>query len=294
MSTQLEAVAVSQGQWSATAGALKTSYERARMTVFALSTSAALLAAVSSQIDGTPRRALAIVSTICMALVTFLTARLLDSKRAQGWVRARAASEALKREAYRCAAQAAPYDDPATRDSLLRAETRKIEADVDDLIGERLPAGPSSIPRALLTPQEYMERRISNQISKFFEPKANESQAAARKMRVIEFSLAVATTVITAAMSVLAKHTFGAFDVVALTAVLTTLSGAIIAYVEASRYDFTVQSYRATARRLRDELSNPPADPQPGTPAWSAFVERCEAILREENSSWIAKFSKPA
>jgi len=99
MNNQLKAVAERQGQWSATADALKKAYEKARLTVFVLSTTAALLAAVSSQNDGRPRQVLAIVSTICMALVTFLTARLLDSKHSQGWVRAPAASEALKREA---------------------------------------------------------------------------------------------------------------------------------------------------------------------------------------------------
>lgn len=294
MSKQLEAVADVQGQWSATADALKRSYERARVTVFVLSTLAALLAAVSSQTDGTLRQAFAIASTISMAVVTFLTARLLGSNRSQGWIRARAASEALKREAYRYAAQAAPYDDAGARDGLLRAEVQKIETEVDDLLGERLPSGRSSVPRDLLTPPEYMERRVANQITRFFEPKAAASQVAARKMQAIEFTLAVITTVITAAMSVVDKDAFGSFDLVALTAVLTTLSGAIVAYIEASRYNFTAQTYRATARRLRDELNNAPADLQPGGPSWSAFVERCEGILREENNSWIAKFSKPA
>src|SRR5207247_1449563 len=133
----------------------------------------------------------------------------LDSKHSHGWVRARAASEALKREGYRHAAEAAPYDDPATRDGLLRAEVQKIEAEVDDLIGLRAPKGRSGIPLTAISPQEYMHRRVSTQINEFFEPKANQSQAAARKMRRIEFMLAIATTVITAVMSVLEKHTFG-------------------------------------------------------------------------------------
>ena len=45
-----------------------------------------------------------------------------------------------------------------------------------------------------------------------------------------------------------------------LTAVFTTLAGMILAYVEASRYDFIVSSYRVTARRLRDLANNPPAN----------------------------------
>jgi hypothetical protein len=294
MNAQLNAVAESQGQWSATANALKKSHENARRAVFVLSTAAAAMAAVSSQLDDRPRQVLAIVSTVCMAIVTVLTARMLDSKRSQAWVRARAASEGLKREGFRHAAQAAPYDNPATRDALLRTEAQKIETEVDDLIGFRAASGPSSNPRDLLTPSEYIERRPTHQFKNFYEPKATAAQAAATKMRTIEFMLAIATTVITAAMAVVDKETmFGGFDVVALTAVLTTLSGAIVAYIEASRYDFTVQSYRSTARRLKDEVNNPPPNAQPGTPEWSAFVDRCESILREENTGWIAKFSKP-
>ena len=106
--------------------------------------------------------------------------------------------------------------------------------------------------------------------------------------------LALSTTIITAVVGVTEKENlFQGFDLVALTAVFTTLAGMILSYIEASRYDFIVSSYRATARRLRDVANNPPASPQPGTPAWSAFVEQCEAILQDQNNSWIAKFSKP-
>ena len=71
-------------------------------------------------------------------------------------------------------------------------------------------------------------------------------------------------------------------DLAALTAVLTTLGGAILAHVEASRYDFLVMTYRATGRRLQDRKDGPQ---QP----WSAFVSDCENILAAENTSWIAK-----
>jgi len=65
-------------------------------------------------------------------------------------------------------------------------------------------------------------------------------------------------------------------------------SAALLAAVSSQADD------RSTARRLRDELERQPPNSQPRTPEWSAFVERCETILREENNSWIAKFSKPA
>jgi hypothetical protein len=80
---------------------------------------------------------------------------------------------------------------------------------------------------------------------------------------------------------------------VALTAVLTTISGAILAHIEASRYDYLIMTYRGAARRLRNELSAVPAPAALPSPEWSAFVERCESIIAQENGSWIAKFGKP-
>jgi hypothetical protein len=101
-----------------------------------------------------------------------------------------------------------------------------------------------------------------------------------------ELLLAAAATLITAIAGVTGKSILGiSFDAAAFTAVLTTLAGAVLAHVEASRYDFLVMTYRATARRLVDrlDLSHEP---------WSDLVNDCENILAAENTSWIAKWTK--
>jgi hypothetical protein len=111
---------------------------------------------------------------------------------------------------------------------------------------------------------------------------------------LIELVLSLFATIITAVVGVAGKEALGfKFDFVAITAVLTTVAGAILAHMEASRYDFLVTTYRATARRLSNELAEAnnlnamaPAD-------WSAFVDRCETIISEENANWVAKWSKP-
>jgi hypothetical protein len=74
-------------------------------------------------------------------------------------------------------------------------------------------------------------------------------------------------------------------DFAAFTAVLTTLGGAVLAHVEASRYDFLAMTYTATARRLEDRLTRPPA-------SVSDFVNDCETVIANENTSWIAKWTK--
>lgn len=119
------------------------------------------------------------------------------------------------------------------------------------------------------------------------------AQRKARIFRGAEFILAALTTLITAFVGLAGKDPIGwGFDFVALAAVLTTISGAILAYIEAERFDQTVVQYRATARRSESALAGGSKTLAP-SPDWSVFVTKCEGILSEENSSWVAKWSKP-
>jgi hypothetical protein len=135
MSADLELVAKRAATWSETANQLKTRFDLVRWIVFALSIAGALAAAIASQIlpeAGAATSALprshtlfATLGAVLLAGATFLSSRLLRDTEVQGWVRARAASEALKREAFRSATKAQPYDTP-TADELLKKEREKI------------------------------------------------------------------------------------------------------------------------------------------------------------------------
>jgi hypothetical protein len=290
----LELTAQRQALWSQTANALKKRYELARAWSFGFTIVGALAAMLASQLaEGTPRVFVAVTSSVLFGLVSFLTARSLGQERAASWVRARAAAEALKREAYRYAAQAAPYD-TADKDVRLASERARIEKDVDDLLAEAVTSGgKSNIPQAVLTPAEYLAQRIQKQIDEYLEPKANQAQKDARTFRIAESCLAFATAVITAIVGVAGKDPLGwHFDFVAMTTVLTTISGTILAHIETSRYDFTASRYRATTRRLNEALATGATAFVAPSAEWSAFVNQCEGILADENSSWIAKWSK--
>ncbi len=290
----LEETADRQAMWSTTANRLKARYDSARQATFALSIAAALLATIASQLEDRPRLYLSVTSAVMLGLVSFLSARLLSSARFATWVRARAASEALKREGFKFAASAAPYDDDATRDDILNDEREQIERDFEDLLGAMVPAsGKGSVPRSLLPPEGYIATRVRGQVEQYYEPKAEIYRKSASALRSAEFSLSMIAAVVSAAVGVAGKALFGLrFDFVALTAVLTTIAGAILAHIEASRYDYLVTTYRATVRRLRNELARSAvAAAMPDS--WSAFVNRCEAIISEENNSWVAKWSAP-
>lgn len=297
MIQHLQLVAASQGKWSATANKLKLSYERARWFTFLLSILGALLASIASQVkgEGNCRLYLAIAAAILFAIVSLIATRRLGKEHAIDWTRARAASEALKRAAYKYAARAAPYDDSTTCNAVLDDEREKIEKDVENILDKQVKGTLGSTPVELMTPAEYIEKRVTKQSKGYFEPNALRHKRLADRLRHVEVSLAVLTAIITALLGAAGKNVAGLnFDFVALTAVLTTISGSILSHIEASRYDYTILSYRVTASRLDNAVQRAPKEPKVPSPEWSAFVERCENILADENNSWVAKFSKPS
>jgi hypothetical protein len=289
----LELTAQRQAIWSATANSLKTTLERVRWATFALSILGALLATIAAQYADNVRLSFAMAGAAVLATGTFLTARLMDGSHVAAWARARAASEALKREAYKCATLAAPYADDAGRMARLNVERQKIEDTIIDLIDKAVtPKKAGSTPAADMAPPDYIERRVARQANGYYEPKAEEYRRLAAQLGWIEFALALAATLITAVIGVASKEAMPFhFDFVALAAVVTTISGAIVAHVEASRYKFLVTTYRATARHLNNELANITEPFVAPSAAWSDFVNRCETIIGEENGSWLAKWT---
>jgi hypothetical protein len=287
----LESTAIRQAGWSQTANRLKATLDRVRWSTFFLSILGALLAAIASQIE-THRAWVAIAGAISLAVATFLTARLGGAARISGWVRARQASEALKREGFKFAARAAPYDDPATADELLVKERNAIEDGLDDLIDQFQEAQKAgSVPVAPITAEEYTSQRLQGQIN-YYRKNAEASRVVAGRLHGAEFGLALLATILTAVVGVLPKYPLPgiSFDFAAITAVLTTIGTAILSHIEASRYDFIVLTYRAAARRLQYVLDDLKGTAQIPSQPWSEFVERCEGIIAAENNSWAAKW----
>src|SRR5262245_58451396 len=297
MSADLELVAKRAESWSETANQLKARLDLVRWIVFVLSIAGALAAAVTSQIlpeaGATSHALFATLGAVLLAGATFLSGRLLRDTEVQAWVRARAAAEALKREAFRFATRAQPYD-TLTADELLKKERERIEGQLTDLRDRQVDAArEGSAPRLALSAEQYRERRVRDQID-WYIMKARHYRKVATRLRWTEFTLALAATIITALAGALGmKFEIGPmqFDVAALTAVLTTVSGAILAHIEASRYQHLVTSYLATAARLEDlDTEFDVAKTNAGT--WSEFVNRCEEIIAAENNSLVAKWTK--
>lgn len=298
MEDSLEWIAKEQGQWSATAGAMKHTYYGIRWLTFGTSIAGALLAALASQAPRDDWRLwLATVGAVVLALGGLLTARFLGPERAARWARARIASEALKRAAYEFAARAAPFDDHTTSKAKLEEQVNAIEKEVDDLLHDVVRAMPGSTPRRPWEPADYVSGRVEKSAA-WYEDAADENHRAALSLRRIEILLAVATTALTATIGSVSKewlnsHTAG-FDWAALVAVLTTVSSTVLAHIEASRYDYLASSYRAAARQLRLLVLSKPQQALAPSTEWSQFVSRCEGVIASETGSWVARFGKAA
>ncbi|MBY5896044.1 DUF4231 domain-containing protein [Rhizobium ruizarguesonis] len=286
-----------QSTWSRTANKLKQTIDRTRWATLTLSAIAALLAAVASQVateHDSWRLRLAVASAVLLGVVSFLSSRLLGGTQVSAWTRMRAASEALKGAIYKYSALAAPFDDQLHAAERFNEEREKIAENIDDLLSLLEPnQGAGSAPSTrFASPSDYIDERVRKQIA-WFRKKADDFAPVAKRLRAIEFALSLLAAVVTAAVGVAGKNLFGlGFDFVALTSVLTTIGGAILAHAEASRYDFLIATYRATALRLDNELSNVNAGLAVPSPDWSSFVERCETILSTENGAWQAKFGR--
>ena len=291
--TALAETADRQSLWSSTADVLKRRVEIARWVTFAFSILGALLAAIASQLNDPPRMYFALAGAALLAVVSFVTSTFLGGE-ITNWLRARTASEALKREAYKYATSVTPYDDPLKRDAALNMERDRIERDVEDLLASAVSSAKAgSAPRDKLSRDEYLAGRVRGQIDRYYLPRANANKKIAASLRWAQFSLAMAATIITANVGVAGKEPFGIkFDFAALTAVLTTIAGAVLAHAEATRADFLVMTYRATAKRLSAEMANTGDVNALSAEQWSEFVNRCEAIISDENTSWAAKWTK--
>lgn len=281
----LDRLAERQAELSATANHLKRRLDRVRLGCFVLSITGATLAAIAGGLPSDAGRAgLTWTATGMLALGTFLTARSLGRDTVAQHVTARMASEALKREAFLYATGAEPYSENSTRDSRLAGRFEEVETAAEGLgLEEQKAQGSGSCPRAPLDAAAYTASRVDGQI-RFYRTSADRLTLPSRLLHRAEYLLAGAAAVITA---VAANSGKGNFDLAAMTAVVTTLAGTVLAHGQAARYDARIVSYRATARRLAHLKAT--QSPEAGA---AEIAAAAEAIIAAETKSWQALWLK--
>lgn len=272
-------IANRQAVLSKTATSLRKGLDVGRYSCFVLSIVGATLAAVASGLAGEEYRDYLIwPATVMLALSAFISSRLLGQNSVGMHVKARLASESLKREAYLYATRSTNYKDVNGREQRLFEALTRIDNHVATLASvERSTTAQGSCPRQFMSLDQYVSERIVKEI-KYYRNSADRSSRLSRTFHGVELALAASATVVTAVAGVSDK---GGFDVAALTAVLTTLTGIVVTHIHASRCDDQTSSYRVTANRLEAYKATitslvPKSD----------VVERVEEILSNETNSW--------
>lgn len=280
--------------WGATSRAYKARLSRWRRVVLALGIAGGVVGVLSSQ-QWIPwgslwpplPKALGAASAVLLGLAAYFSKEILSPDDEGRWIRARAAAEAFKREAYMLLARVPPYDGPAV--NLDRAN--EITKAVEGVRYERLSPEQKrqSMPAAPLSVGDYIKVRVREQVEGLYEPAAEKNWAVARKVKSVTIALG-ALTVVLGALG------FLWVGVPAFAAVVTTVSASLAAYLYAGRYQYLAVSYLATAQKLEGlraawEVSGK-TDADAAERA--KFILDCEAVFAAESGAWMAEWTRPS
>ena len=274
--------------WAATSRQKKKEISTWRFRVLVLTVLGALLGTVSSQIAGLQANVswiIGIIAGLLIAIATYLGQEILKPDQERLWIRARSLAEALKAETFLFRTSAPPYDIPEPASKML-LQVQDLLGQVRDLPAvnlsqderrERLPEGPLSV-------EEYIEARVDDQVENFYRPRARQYYELMKRWRAITLLIGGLAVILGA----LGKWT-GAW-----VAVLTTIGTSVAAYIFASRYQYLIISYQATARQL-ELLKNQwivMGAPDQDTEKRNRFILDCEEAISIENSAWMAKLTE--
>lgn len=267
-----------------------------RYYVLGLSIIGAILATICQQTTGLEfennawwpwiPRVLGVLSAIALGLAAFFSKEILSPDQERRWVRSRSLAEALKSQAYLFVTGAPPYDTTEAIDRLYE-NTEKLLGEVTDLAVEFISEEEQRkrIPPVSLTVDQYIEVRITEQIKKFYLPRAKEHQETMKRGKKISLGLGVAAVILGA---------LGASGWTAgWVAVISTVTASIAAYLYAGRYQYLVISYQATARRLGLLSSRWRASGKTDADIEerNTFICDCENSISIENSAWMAEWT---
>ncbi len=280
--------------WGATSRAYKARLSRWRRVVLALGIAGGFAGVLSSQqwipwggIWPPLPKALGAASAVLLGLAAYFSKEILSPDDEGRWIRARAAAEAFKREAYLLLARVPPYDGAVV--TLERAD--EITKAVEGLRYERLSAEQKKelLPAAPLSVADYIRVRVGEQVENFYEPGAEKNSAVARKVKAV-------TIVLGALTIVLGALGFLWVGIPAFAAVVTTLSASLAAYLYAGRYQYLAVSYLATAQRLEGLRAAWEVSGKTDADAAerNKFILDCEAVLAAESGAWMAEWTKPS
>ena len=241
-----------------------------------------------------------VLTALTAALGFLFSGKSMNTGQEHEWVLTRAIAETAKSEAYRFLTRSKPYDnaDPAVNEETLgnnAAEYReKIPAGYAPPSGEaqRL----SGLPTDWLTMDEYLARRVKDQIA-YYRAKSLYHHKAAKLGK--SFTLALGAASMGLGSIHIGESLASAAPWMALLPsaswipVIASISGAVTTYHFQNRFHFVAQIFEMSAKRLERVLEawgRVPAQQKPARQ--SEFINKFEEILTYENKQWVGEFDK--
>jgi hypothetical protein len=165
---------------------------------------------------------------------------------------------------------------------------------VEDLCKEASCVSPPKKERPnSLTINEYIDKRVNDQIYHFYFPKAKDNALAAKNLHNLEFLLCLLAVIVGAIAGAATATESSELSVFGpWVAVITTARVAVTAHIAATRYDYQAIVYFSTGNRLkgiRDEWLSAPDYLEPDRIA--KFVDDVEQAISTENESWLAEWT---
>lgn len=279
--------------WAITARQYRNEVSRWRDIVLALSIGGALVGTLSQQFvvwNLAPStswlvRGLGFVGAAALVLAAFFSREIFGTDPEGRAVRARAAAEAFKSQAYLLATGAPPYD--AMRPEDLFEKPVILNMAVENVAPLTITDAEKAdgLPSLPMSMEEYVKQRVDDQIT-YYSRSAIVNTEKVANSRMLSLMLGAV-----AALLGIVAGTYA--SVAGWVAVIGTITAAIAARQYAGRYQFLIISYRAVAQKLealkvRWEIERT----QNATAANEKFIEACEEAISVENSAWMAEWTK--
>ena len=278
--------------WAITSRKYKNEVSRWRKIVLWLSISGAILGTLSQQLptwgvvtaESWWSRGIGFAGGIALGLAAFFTKEIFRPDSEGRAVRARAAAEALKSQAYLIATGAPPYDSASTD---LFAKPDRVTKAVENLPSvtlqpeqklERLISAP-------MTVEDYVQQRVDDQI-KYYTDSAIANEKKIATGRLLSWTFGAAGVI----LGFLATQRSSA---AAWVAVIGTITAAIAAQQYSGRYQFLILTYQAAMEEL-GELKNRWVGERKnlGVAADHKLVLAVEKVITAENSAWMVEWTK--
>ena len=253
---------------------------------------------------------LATLSAISVALATFAGTKVLSNDLEKSQLKARAAAEALKVQAFLYSMHAPPYSGKNAekvlfkRIEIIMKEVSSITPELSTItqakksrfakfvsllyLGKKAPDAENRWIQRFkedITFEDYVEERVNGQIHGYYRVKAAEFQ------RII--NNANAATLIFGFLGVVIG-TIGATTSPGISmwiGLLSTASASIASYIHAGKYEFLLMSYVSTASQLELLSARFRSMTNPSEYMRQRFVSETETIFAAEHNSWISEIA---